>query len=82
MLMPLNRWEEVREWFSEDERLDLNLAIVGESVCPKGAILDETKLSPALREKVAFHFQRTERRRQDEIDQMLLRHEKMMGGGA
>ncbi len=61
MLMPLNRWEEVRQWFDDDERAALNLAVTGEAICPKGLIIDEAKLTPALREKVAFHFLRTER---------------------
>jgi len=61
MLMPLNRWEEVRQWFTEDERAALNLAVAAEAICPKGLILDDTKLAPELLKKVEFHFARTAR---------------------
>jgi hypothetical protein len=61
MILPLRRWEEIRQWFDEDERADLNKAITGEAICPKGAIIDREQLEPALREKLDLHLGRTMR---------------------
>jgi hypothetical protein len=46
----------VREWFDEGDKAQLNSAITGESICPRGNMIDETTLKPELRAKIALHF--------------------------
>lgn len=56
MLIRMNRWEQVRQHFSEDEKRALNAAKTGEVICPRGIMIDEEALRPALRQKVRLHF--------------------------
>jgi hypothetical protein len=55
-ILPTNRWEQVRkhEFFTEDEELAICMAVKAEAA--SGFVIDETQLSPELREKVKFHF--------------------------
>jgi hypothetical protein len=59
MVLSLRRWEEIQQWFSKEEADEMSRAITGESICPKGAVIDGEKLNPALREKVEMHLGRT-----------------------
>jgi hypothetical protein len=59
MLMSMHRWEEVRQWFNEDEKTQLTLAVTGDAICPRGLIVDDKKLSAALRAKLKLHFGET-----------------------
>jgi hypothetical protein len=47
------RWDKIREQFSEAEKAELNAAINGETICPKGCTLDKDKLSAELAAKLA-----------------------------
>ncbi len=52
MLIRDTDWEAIRDQFSEDEKVELRKAIQGEAICPKGFIIDETKLNVALEFKI------------------------------
>ena len=52
MLIRFSDWELARDKFSESERDQLNSAITGEAICPRGAIVDPAKLTPSLRRKL------------------------------
>ena len=54
MILPHNRWEEVRECFDKHEALAIHVAVVGDTAM--GSVIDEKQLSPELRAKVKFHF--------------------------
>ena len=56
MILPTNRWEQVRkhEFFTEDETLAIFKAVKAEA--SSGFVIDETQLTPELRAKVKFHF--------------------------
>jgi hypothetical protein len=56
MLMPLERWEQVRDWFTEDERAAIHLATTAETPSTRGIIIEEAQLGMELRAKLAFHF--------------------------
>lgn len=47
-------WDKIRQYFSEEEKSQLNAAINGSVICPAGVIIDPTEL-PAL---LAAKFQR------------------------
>lgn len=52
MLLTMARWDAIREQFTEEEKKELNAAITGETLCPKGAVLDESLLRAELAEKI------------------------------
>jgi hypothetical protein len=52
MLITAVAWEQVREHFSDDEKQQLREATDGESICPRGAFVDEERLSEQLRRKL------------------------------
>ena len=56
MILPRHQWEQVREWFDDGDKAELNVAIMGESICPRGSVVDETRLTPKLLAKIAMHF--------------------------
>jgi hypothetical protein len=56
MLIPLSRWEQVRDHFSEQEREELLLAVIGESIQPVGQIVDQRKLTLRTRAKIELHI--------------------------
>jgi len=56
MILPQSRWEQVHEWFSDEECEQINLAVTGDSALQKGHVINEKQLSPQLRAKVEFHF--------------------------
>ncbi len=43
MFLRMSDWDRIRENFSEMEKKMLNEAITGETICPKGCIVDEAK---------------------------------------
>jgi hypothetical protein len=43
----MDTWEKIRGAFSEDEKEDINAAIVGVPICLRGCVLDEA-LMPAV----------------------------------
>jgi hypothetical protein len=45
-------WEKIREQFSEDEKLNLRQAMIGQAICPKGVIIDPDILDVALEFKI------------------------------
>jgi hypothetical protein len=52
MILAMTTWGRIREQFSDDEKAQLNAAIRGEILCPKGVVLKETKMRPELLEKL------------------------------
>lgn len=56
MLIPLNRWREVRHHFTEEERSEIGVHITGESLHPVGQIVDLRKLTLRTRAKLELHF--------------------------
>ncbi len=52
MLIRDSDWEAVREQFSEDEKAALRASVQGQAICPKGFIINETKLNVALEFKI------------------------------
>jgi len=58
MILSQRRWEQVLHWFSDEEKLDIHKAVVGQPAMQKGFVIDEAQLAPELRLKVQFHFSR------------------------
>lgn len=52
MLISDATWKRIRERFTEEEKQALRDAYLGETICPKGIVIDEAKLNEALRAKV------------------------------
>lgn len=52
MILRDTTWNLIRNLFSEEEKAELRKVITGEAICPKGFIIDETRLPKALREKL------------------------------
>lgn len=48
IFLTVERWDVIREQFSEDEKDRINAAIDGETICPRGGTLDEAKLGAEL----------------------------------
>ena len=45
-------WNRIREQFTEDEKDELRQNICGQTICPRGMIVDLAGLSPQLATKV------------------------------
>ena len=56
MILPDTRWNKVKRFFTEEERMLLTAAVTGETAMQRGYIIELTKLPPGLRAKVEFHF--------------------------
>jgi ABC-type phosphate/phosphonate transport system substrate-binding protein len=52
VLIRLTTWEAIREQFTDDEKDALNAVATGETICPRGLVIDEDKLAPELRDKL------------------------------
>ena len=52
MYITIKRWQEIREGFTEEEKTALNSAVVGQILCPPGAVLEEEKLPAELLAKL------------------------------
>jgi len=48
MMVTLDGWKSVRHLFNELEKDLLNGAVVGETICPRGMILNEAAMSKEL----------------------------------
>lgn len=46
-------WKRIREEFTEQEKAQLTGAIEGETICPPGYQVDETRMAPALAIKLS-----------------------------
>lgn len=46
-------WLKHTQEFSNEEKESLNKAITGEIICPRGIVVDETKLSYELKSKIS-----------------------------
>ena len=63
MLLRMDDWNKIRLWFNKAEKARLNAAITGETICPRGCVLDEERLGPELAEKVKAELARAAKRR-------------------
>ena len=52
MFISDKRWEGIRDQFSEEEKAQLRKAVTGETICPRGFSIDETRLDVALEFKI------------------------------
>lgn len=52
MLLRIEDWKRIRTQFTEVEKDELNAAIIGEVLCPRGCMIDELKLTSELSEKI------------------------------
>lgn len=52
MLIKVEQWQRIRHRFSEEEKGQLNGAVTGQTICPRGYSLDPTVLEPKLKEKL------------------------------
>jgi hypothetical protein len=48
-----SRWSEIREQFSEEEKVELRAAVTGEVICPRGFYIDPLKLTGYVAAKIA-----------------------------
>ena len=59
MLIRMSDWERVRVEFSQAEKDNLNKAITGETICPRGLMIDESQAPSEARKLQQFAGQRT-----------------------
>ena len=52
MLIRTSTWQLIREQFSEDEKSELNEAYAGETICPRGIVVDEQRLPLDVKTKL------------------------------
>lgn len=52
MLITDTTWNRIREQFNEDEKAHLRAHITGETICPRGIVIEEGRLSAELAEKL------------------------------
>lgn len=52
MLIQDSTWDKIRERFTEDEKKILRAHVTGETVCPRGIVVDADALPKELREKL------------------------------
>jgi hypothetical protein len=52
MIVTIAKWETIRHLFDEVEKIALNSGIAGETVCPRGVVIDEQRISAELLEKL------------------------------
>lgn len=58
VLLRMSDWERIRIHFTEEEKVKLNGAINGETICPRGCTLDEDQLGAQLTEKIKEEINR------------------------
>lgn len=58
MLLRMKTWETIRGQFVQWEKDQINAAISGETVCPKGIVLDEQVLPENLNAKLKFAIEK------------------------
>ena len=52
MLITDVTWNRIREQFSEDEKKALRAHVTGETICPRGIVVEESELSAELAAKL------------------------------
>ncbi len=52
MLITDATWNKIRDQFNEDEKALLRAHICGETICPRGIVVNESVLPTALAEKL------------------------------
>ena len=62
MLIRKSTWKLIRERFTEEEKAQLNRAIQGEAICPRGVVVGADALGAALRAKVEAALKGAENR--------------------
>lgn len=59
MLIRDTAWSRIREQFSEEEKADLRKTVTGETICPRGFIIDATQLQSELNQKLSLALKGT-----------------------
>lgn len=59
MILPQSRWLEIRQYFTDQQCEEINLAVTGETAMQKGHVIDETKLPAGVRALLDLHLLRT-----------------------
>jgi hypothetical protein len=54
MLVTMKRWNNIRYLFEQWEKDQLNAAISGETICPKGIVINEQVLPESINSKLKF----------------------------
>ena len=67
MLMRDAVWEEIREQFSEEEKVELRKAVKGQTICPPGFVVHTDELPKALDDKLYKALQSINPRRRAEL---------------
>ena len=57
MILADRIWQDVRKWYTEDQRIDIHLAQVGTPTVQKGITIDLAQLTPFLRAKLRLDFE-------------------------
>lgn len=52
-----DEWNAIREHFTEDEKRRLNSSISGETICPRGIVIDVSTLPDELADKLTVAIQ-------------------------
>jgi hypothetical protein len=52
MLIRHETWDQIRDQFSEEEKMDLRECVTGECICPPGLIIEESDLLPERLEQL------------------------------
>lgn len=52
-----DEWNAIREQFTEDEKKHLNSSISGETICPRGIVIDVSTLPDELADKFTSAIQ-------------------------
>lgn len=52
MLITDETWNRIREQFDEDEKKALRAHVTGETICPRGIVVEESELPAELAEKL------------------------------
>jgi len=53
LFLRMTDWQKIRQSFSEEEKVLINQAICGETICPQGCTLEILKLGMNLAAKLA-----------------------------
>lgn len=61
MLITMRRWEAIRHKFVQWEKDQINAAISGETICPKGIVIDEQVLPESINAKLKFALEQERR---------------------
>ena len=48
----MDKWNQIRDKFTDDEKAKLNSLIIGQTICPSGIIIDDKELPDDIREKL------------------------------